>query len=281
MIALPDTPVDVPRDAAGLGAVFEWFLGLGLLYETVSNQRLGIQVKTEEEMADSVGRGFGGHCVEHAVLLTAVLRQLGFEARFVNADHHDRARGGSIEMAKALALVTLPEGVFACDPYYTRAVIPLPRAGALEAGRYAVRRLDPSSCAIETRRRGEVMSLDVVREDSTVEDRRRLFAERYAEFSPFGVTAPWFQVMRPVRRGLYYDPVGDSYLDHDRTSWRRLSADEVAALDWVPARVRELVPVLGERNRGEREAATRFLEGGEYVPFYRQLREASPSGAGG
>lgn len=281
MTALPDMPRSARHDAAGLREVFDWFLGLELLYETVSNQQLGVHIKTADAMAESVRRGFGGHCVEHALLLTAILGELGYDARFANADHHDRGRGVSIEMAKALALVTLPEGTFACDPYYSRAVIPLPRTGQLKEGRYAVRRLDPRSCAIETRRGGEVVGCDVVREDSTIDGRRRLFAERYAGFSPFGVTAPWFQVMRPVRRGLYYDPLHDAYLDHDKTTWRHLSTDELAALDWVPERVRELVPVLGERNRAERDAAARFLETGAYVPFYRQLRPASAIGIEG
>jgi hypothetical protein len=279
--ALADMPRNATRDATGLRQVFEWFRALGLLYETVSNHQLGVHVKTAGEMADSVRRGFGGHCVEHAVLLAAILGELGYDARFANADHHDRVRDVSIEMAKALVLVTLDEGTFACDPYYTRAVVPLPDAGRVEQGRYAVWRLDARTCAIDSLRRGAVVSRDVVREDSTIDDRRRLFAERYVEFSPFGVTAPWFQLRGPVRRGLYYDPLHDAYLEHDDATWRHLSASEVVTLGWVPERVRRRVPVLGERNRAERDAAARFLETGAYVPYYRQLRPASAVEPGG
>jgi hypothetical protein len=265
-------------DRERLTGVFEWFVGLALPYETVSNQLWNVHIKTAEQMVEAVTDGFGGHCVEHAVLLTAILAEQGFDARFVNADVHDLARGVRIELAKPMVYVRLGDQTFLCDPYYGRTLLRVPRRGELRSGRRVVRRLDDDDTVVVlSRRGGRAVGKDVVRTYSTIDDRRRLFRERYATFSPFGVTAPYYQLLRPVRRALYYEPEADRLLTHDGCSARYLSDDQLAHVGWIPEKLRALIPVAVERNRRERVAAAAFLRTGAYRPYYRTLgRPAEP-----
>jgi hypothetical protein len=272
-----DVPSAVDRDT--LSHAFEHFIRREVPYETVSNLALSRLVKSAAEMIEAVGSGLGGHCVEHAVLLTEFLRELGFDARFANADYHDRVSGRSTAMAKPLCLVRLGEETFVADPYYRRVLLPVPREGELRVGRFVVVRKSDDEFWIQSLKqgadgagRGAVWNEDRVRVSSTLLDRCRLFESRYAEFSPFGITAPYFQLMRPERKALFYDPEQDCLVDCDSVAVRELHEDGLAECDWIPERVRHLVLEFVGRSRATRTAARRFLARGEYAPHYLELK---------
>jgi N-acetyltransferase len=266
-----DAP-EQPADRHTLRRLFDWFVGRGLPYETVSNLQQNVLIKSAEQMAEAVARGFGGHCVEHAVLFAAFLREQGFDARFVNADYHDHLLGISIALAKPFVLVCIDGHLYVCDPYYRRLLLPVPDTGEIHSGNLSVRRVDADSFVIELRRNGTVANQDLVRESSSLEDRQWLFRDRYAEFTPFGITAPYYQVMRPARRAVYYDPHADEFVAHDETRVESLNEYQLAECGWIPRRYRELIPALAARNRREREHAAEFLQTGAYTPPYLRLR---------
>lgn len=265
-------------DRAALTHAFDHFVRREVPYETVSNLMSCRLVKSAAEMVETVGDGFGGHCVEHVVLLTEFLCELGFDARFANADYHDRLSGRSTAMAKPLCLVRMAEEMFVADPYYRRVLLPVPGKGELRVGRFAVVRKDDDEFWIQALKpsvagdgRGAVLNEDHVHVSSTLQDRCRLFEARYVEFSPFGITAPYFQFMRPERKALFYDPEQDCLVDCDSVVVRELQDKDLAACQWIPERVRHLVLELVDRSRATRTAARRFLARGEYTPHYLEL----------
>ncbi|MEN9578000.1 MAG: hypothetical protein RJA70_1009 [Pseudomonadota bacterium] len=275
-----DVPSAVDRDA--LAHAFEHFIRREVPYETVSNLVLSRLVKSAAEMVETVADGLGGHCVEHAVLLTEFLRELGFDARFANADYHDRVSGRSTAMAKPLCLVRVGETLFVADPYYRQVLLPVPREGELRVGRFVVVRKNDEEFWIQALKldaagagQGAVLNEDHVHALSTLHDRCRLFEARYAEFSPFGITAPYFQLMRPVRKALFYDPEQDCLVDCDPVAVRELQSEDLAKCEWIPERVRHLVLEFVGRSRAMRPAARRFLARGEYAPHYLQLERRS------
>jgi hypothetical protein len=271
--------VDGRADQAALQALFDWYVGLQIPYETISNLRADVLIRTPTEIAASAASGLGGHCVEHALLFTDLLREHGFAARYVNGDHHDYVLGVVMTLAKPFTLVNLRARLFVCDTYYRRVMLEVPGAGGAN-GDLVARRIDPWTFVIESRRDGKLTGEDIVHEESTLADRRRQFEERYHAFSPFGITAPYYQVMKPKRCGLYYDPGADQYVVHEGKKVFAVSDGDLPGLRWLPGGLAAQIPAVAARNRRERQAACAFLETGLYQPFYRQLtvrRTAAPA----
>jgi hypothetical protein len=268
-----------PADRTQLRRIFDWFVALDIPYETVSNLATDVLIKTPAELVDSIEAGFGGHCVEHAVLLTELLRESGFDARYVNADVHHPGRDGApdvvVRMAKPLVLVRVDAGRMVCDPYYGRTVLPVPDTEpSVVVKDVTLHRTARSVFIVRWHRDGRLTGADVVREDSGIERRRSLFQQRYSGFSPFGVTAPYYQQMRPVRQAVYYDPELDCLLTHTAHEVHRLSVRDLPSCDWIPPPIRERIAALVPRSRRERVTAAAFLHSGVYTPYYRLLQPA-------
>lgn len=257
------------HDAAALKALFDWYISLEIPYETVSNVEMDALIKTEQQMLRSVLAGDGGHCVEHSLLLTAVLRDFGFQCTLVNADYHNRKAGTVVKMAKPLVVVELGEESWVCDPYYRSVAQPILQVDdPSKTDGTQVSRESPTVFSIRKRVGGTIVDEDRANMEWTIHDRRLQFELRYKEFSPFGVTAPLYQRLRPVRTALFYSPEHDSLLVSEGSSYRLINTDELALETWVPETYRDralrLVPGLCET----RAAAGAFIKKGLFQPTY-------------
>lgn len=252
-----------------LKSVFDWYVSLKVPYETVSNLELGALVKTEEQMLGSVLAGDGGHCVEHSVLLAAVLGDLGFFGAVVNADYHDKNSGAVVKMAKPLVVVELQDESWVCDPYYRCMAQPIPPLGATgENGGIQVYRKSATEFRISKLVGGVVADEDHANMEWTIHDRRRQFEQRYADFSPFGITAPLYQRLRPVRTGLFYSPEYDSLLVSEGGKYRLIRTENLEHEKWVPEPFRRRVLKLLPGIRETRETAYEFIKTGLFPPSY-------------
>lgn len=253
--------------------LFEWYVKLAIPYETLSNIRSGVLVKSGEQTAESVAAGFGGHCVEHAELLAALLRETGFDARMVSADQTDYVFNLSSKLSGSYVLVDVEGQLFMCDSYYHEVFLPVPKRGGECQGRFAMTRTSDAQFLFQIYRNGTVVADNLVYERSTLDERRRIFSERYREFSPFGITAPYYQTKSPHRIALYYSPERDRCLVQEKTSGRLIEDRQVQECEWIPATYRSILPQAIERSRHERVAAMKFLEKGIFNPWYSRILE--------
>lgn len=259
-----------------LNKLFDWFIGLNIPYETVSNFELGTFIKTPEEMAECAVSGLGGHCVEHAVLWAEIARENGFLSSVVNADFNNYVLGVSGELTYAYALLELPDStrIFS-DTYYTGALLPIPPRGGIQRGQFVIKRISDKNFSFLNFSDGDLLKEDIVREDSDLAVRQRLFEQRYGNFFPFGVVAPYYQAKQPERRSIYYVPKLDRYLVQEKGKSYALPLEKLSDCDWIPsailAKIREVTP----RNRAERANAVAFLRKGIFNPVYTPLGDAS------
>jgi len=261
-----------------LNKIFSTMLGKNIPYETVSNLALDVHIKSATQMADAVVSGLGGHCVEHAVLLLAVLLEHGFDATYANGDVHDVLRNTCNPLAKAYVLVTIDGDTFACDPFYRRKSILLPREGVIHYKKLVLQRLDKNTVRLQTVVNGDVTHEEVIRQNTTLDDRRNEFKRRYVAFSPFGITAPYFQQMLPMRRALFYHPISDRFVAHDNSSLMMIALDSLDECDWIPASIRSQILMFLPVARRQRDAAIAFLKQGLYTPHYLQLETRATLG---
>ena len=256
-------------DRIALKTVFDWHLSLKVPYETVSNLELGALVKTEEQMLGSVLAGDGGHCVEHSVLLAAVLGDLGFSCAVVNGDYHNKNSGVLVKMAKPLVVIELQDESWVCDPYYRCMAQPLPPVGGVgEDGDIQVYRKSTSEFRIIKLVGNVVADEDHVNMEWTIHDRRCQFEQRYTDFLPFGITAPLYQLLRPVRTGLFYSPEHDSLLVSEGSIYRLIRTEDLEHEQWVPDLYRRRVLKLLPGIRETRGAAYEFIKSGLFPPSY-------------
>jgi hypothetical protein len=258
----------------GLRQLFDWYTALSIPYETLSNIEQDVLIKDAAQMLAAVQAGDGGHCVEHSVLFAALLAERGFDATLVNADYHDYQRQLHVSASKPLVLVQLEEGAWVCDPYYRGIVLPLPREGTLAHGTFVTARTADGNFSIERHQRGRVADEDRADLARGIDYRRRQFETRYQHFSPFGVTAPLFQLMRPVRKAVFYSPRRDRLIVAEADTYQVADPDDLPAIAWLPesfhARIGAVLPML----RAQRAHARTFLETGLFPPYYERLREA-------
>lgn len=265
-------PVEVGSlSVSALRQLFDWYVGLNIPYETLSNIHTGVLVKDAVQMLGAVEQGGGGHCVEHSVLLAAVLADAGFDARIVNADYHDHRKGTVVRIAKPLVVVSAEGGQWICDPYYRTVVLPLPETGSHRDGEYEVTRSGEGAFHILRLQDGRPVDEDRADFGWTLDTRRRQFADRYTDFSPFGVTAPFYQVMRPVRTAIFYSPRHDRLIVAEGNRYDAIADGDLAGLDWIPERFRASILAALPTSRGQRAAALAFLEGGLFPPYYERL----------
>jgi hypothetical protein len=263
---------EVEVSQAGLAGLFDWYLSLGIPYETLSNLASGVLIKNAGQMLEAVLAGGGGHCVEHSVMLEAVLREAGFDARMINADYHDARTGARITLSKPLVVVLLDGRMWVCDPYYRTVMLPVPAAGSVRDGAFEITRVD-DKCFMLARIDGErVADADHANLDWPLAMREAQFRTRYQQFSPFGVTAPFFQVLRPVRQAIFYSPRDDALLATGGAGYQVFAPEEIDAHTWVPPRVRRGIVERLAASRAEREEALRFLASGLFPPFYERLQ---------
>lgn len=256
-------------DRIALKTVFNWHLSLKIPYETLSNLELGALVKTEEQMLGSVLAGDGGHCVEHSVLLAAVLGDLGFSCAVVNGDYHNKNSGVLVKMAKPLVVIELQDESWVCDPYYRCMAQPLPPVGGVgEDGDIQVYRKSASEFRIIKLVGNVVADEDHVNMEWTIHDRRCQFEQRYTDFLPFGITAPLYQLLRPVRTGLFYSPEHDSLLVSEGSIYRLIRTEDLEHEQWVPDLYRRRVLKLLPGIRETRGAAYEFIKSGLFPPSY-------------
>jgi hypothetical protein len=264
-------PVDVGNlpNRTTLKTVFGWYISLKIPYETVSNLELSILVKTGKQMLGSVLAHDGGHCVEHSVLLAAILDALGFSCIVVNADYHNNHSGTVVKMAKPLVVVELQDESWVCDPYYRCLAQPIPAVGETrKSGDILVYRESPSKFRISKLIGGVVADEDRVNMEWTIHERRIQFEQRYKDFSPFGITAPLFQLIRPVRTGLFYSPEHDSLLVSESSTYRLIENKDLEHEHWIPKsfkhRILKLLPEICQT----RTAAYEFIKTGLFPPSY-------------
>lgn len=256
-------------DRIALKTVFNWHLSLKIPYETLSNLELGALVKTEEQMLGSVLAGDGGHCVEHSVLLAAVLGDLGFSCAVVNADYHNKNSGVLVKMAKPLIVVKLQDESWVCDPYYRCMTQPIPAVGGVgEDGDIQVYRKSASEFRIIKFMGDVVVDEDHANMEWTIHDRRCQFEQRYTDFLPFGITAPLYQLLRPVRICLFYSPEHDSLLVSEGGRYRLIRTEDLEYEKWVPDLYRRRVLKLLPGIREKRRAAYEFIKSGLFPPSY-------------
>ncbi|WP_162296941.1 arylamine N-acetyltransferase [Burkholderia ubonensis] len=266
---------DVEVSPAGLARLFDWYLSLGIPYETLSNLASGVLIKNAGQMLAAVLDGGGGHCVEHSVLLEAVLHEAGFDARLINADYHDERNGVRITLSKPLVVVRLDGGMWVCDPYYRNVMLPVPDAGALRTGEFEVTRVDAARFVLARIDGARVVDADHANLEWPLAMREAQFRTRYRQFSPFGVTAPFYQVLRPVRQAIFYSPRDDALLATKGASYQVFTPDRIDEHAWVPAHVRAGIAERLAAARAEREDALRFLESGLFPPFYERLQRVA------
>lgn len=249
--------------------VFQWFIDLNIIYETASNFQKNILIKNAEQMVDALADGFGGHCVEHAVLLTTIFCEMGFAAKLINADYHDYRKNVHITMAKPLTLVSLSNEIIVCDSYYRRLLLPVPKNGKLTYHGHCIKRINSKCFAIQAIKDGKIVNEDMASENYTIETRQKQFDDRYAAFFPFGVTAPYYQLLHPIRKALYYVPQKDKLLVIHNNNSYYIDDSDVDKCEWIPENIRLWIPKMLCRNRNERNESIAFLRTGIYQPNYK------------
>ncbi|HEX7936063.1 MAG TPA: arylamine N-acetyltransferase [Paraburkholderia sp.] len=266
---------EIDVSPSGLGRLLDWYLSLGIPYETLSNLASDVLIKNAEQMLAAVLDGGGGHCVEHSVLLEAVLHEAGFDARLVNADYHDERNGGRITLSKPLVVVRLGERMWVCDPYYRTVMLPVPAEGSVREGMFEITRVDEKRFVLARVEGEHVIDADHANLDWPLAMREAQFRTRYQQFSPFGVTAPFYQVLRPVRQAIFYSPRDDALLATQGASYQVFAPERIDEFAWIPARAREDIAQRLPASRAQREDALRFLESGLFPPFYERLRRSA------
>jgi hypothetical protein len=256
----------------GLKDVFDWYLSLHIPYETISNLETGVLIKSAAQMADTVIAGGGGHCVEHSVLLTEILQEAGFDAQLVNADYHDHRTGATVLFSKPLVVVRMDGGMWVCDPYYRSTMLAIPASGASREAEFAVTRHDRDKFTIAKLANDVPVDEDRADLNWSLQMREEQFRSRYRRFSPFGVTAPFYQLLRPTRKAVFYSPRDDAIVATDGGRYRVMDAAEIEHLNWVPEKIR--VAVMSRLNacRRERGEALAFIDTGSFPPFYERLQ---------
>lgn len=268
-----------PPSEDALRCLFDWYLTLAISYETLSNIAQGILIKDATQMLAAVRAGGGGHCVEHSVLLTALLKEYGYVAELINADYHDHQRQIRMGIAKPLVLVRLAHEWWVCDPYYRAIMYPVPSHGVVKWKTFDITRLTTQEFSITRRQRGLVVDEDHANCAWTIETRKQQFETRYRDFSPFGVTAPFFQLLRPVRQAVFYSPRRDSLIVVDGDSFRTIESVQLADIGWLPTALRPCIVSALPMLRSQREAALDFLNQGKFPVYYERLRETNASPA--
>lgn len=267
-------PGKVSNTPDGLRQIFNWYLSLNIPYETISNLETGILIKNATQMANAVVNGSGGHCVEHSVLLTGILEEAGFDARLVNADYQDYRTGTKVLLSKPLVVVRSEMGEWVCDPYYRSTLLVIPESGTLRNGNLVVTRRDHDRFTITRFVGDEVMDEDHADLRWSLQMREEQFRSRYQRFSPFGVTAPFYQLMRPTRKAVFYSPRDDAVVATDGGRYRVVDAANIVHLSWVPENIRIAVISRLDVCRRERSEALAFIEAGAFPPFYEHLLRA-------
>jgi hypothetical protein len=153
--------------------------------------------------------------------------------------------------------------------------MPVPYEGERAGGERVRATAQGAQIRIETFRREAAATTERLQLRSGIEERIRLFATRYRDFSPFGITAPYYQQLRPARRALYFVPEENQLLVQDGTQIRLIADDAIEEETWVPAQIRRQLPAALGRNRQERDHAIAFLQTKTFLPQYRLLPQAS------
>jgi hypothetical protein len=260
------------HSAQELADAFNWYISLTIPYETLSNIRLGVFIKNPQEMLSTVVAGGGGHCVEHSVLLQALLIELGFDATLINADFRNHVTNKVVRISKPLVVVTIGTEMYVCDPYYRHLFLKLPAQGQDKQGNFLVTRESDIEFSIIRLKGEEAIDEDCANFEWSLEVRRKQFESRYQEFSPFGVTAPFYQILRPVRKAIFYSPVEDCLVCAEGDSYRYISESDLSELEWLPAQYRSEILEHLESARSQRSAASDFIHKGQFPPYYESLK---------
>lgn len=263
--------------SASLKQVFEWYMSLAIPYETLSNIESSVLIKNAIQMLEAVQAGGGGHCVEHSVLLTELLKEFGFSAELVNADYHDHQRQIRVKISKPMVVVRLSEGWWVCDPYYRAIVFPVPGSGTEQWKSFEIARQSEHEFSIGRRQNGVIVDEDRANCTWTLEVRQHQFDTRYKHFSPFGVTAPFFQILRPVRKSVFYSPRHDTLIIAEGDSFQPIESSGLCEVSWLPQAICNRIINALPGIRKQRTDAVEFLNQGLFPPYYERLRDASVS----
>jgi hypothetical protein len=252
--------------------IFAHYIGLDIPYETLSNFDLQSLIKTPAQIAHAVSDAGGGHCVEHVSLLDAVFREQNIPSKVVNADHTDFKAGVYSDLAITYALASVGGELLLCDPFYGALYAKVPKAGGTLQDHVVTKRIDSNRFVFMTfDGDGLLTREDVIHEDSDLSARQKIFESRYVDFFPFGVVAPYYQVVRPISRSLYYSPKFDCYIVQENRKSYQLPLDGLSSCGWIPDRFREKIPRATETNRSQRSAAQQFLRLGLFNPYYKSV----------
>jgi hypothetical protein len=249
-------------------AIFSHYLGLRIPYETVSSLEANALVREPADIAATVSDARGGHCIEHVVLLAALFREQGIQAKVATADFTNVEGGVYSPLASTFALAYVDNETWLCDPYYgaVRAKVP-GHGGCLRHG-VVMRRIDSDRFVYMTFEGESMYREDVVYENVDLSERVATLKGRYLEFTPFGVLSPYYQEVRPAWRALLYSPRFDRYVVQEKRSSFQMGLDELNRCEWIPDHIRKRIPAVTELNRAQRETAVRLLRRGLFNPFY-------------
>jgi hypothetical protein len=252
--------------------LFRWFTGLQIPYETLTNIDEEVLIRTSEQLLPSIAKGAGGHCVEHSLLFADILGEHGFEAQVVNADHKDYISGLASGNSRSYVLVTVGSDQILADSLYAQTCFSVPKFGGNMNDGIFVRRLSEEHFSFAIFTGSTLVAEDIVNESVSLDDRRKLFVERYTGINPFGVFAPFFQTTKPFRKGIYYAPKSDSLVVHENRESFHLSDTDIPSQLWIPRVLRDLLPAALSVNRRDRSALLARLRAGISNPYYYQMK---------
>jgi hypothetical protein len=268
-----------PHEAScdALHQFMEEFAALRIPYETLSNHSSGVLIKPPVQLSAAYRDGLGGHCLEQAQLLRAVLVEAGFHARLVHADQLDLVSQSHMRCSQTYVLVTLEAETYLCDAFLTRRAYPLPVGEGVRWGPCVIRR------PLHDMHRWQMELLwfdepsdELVREERLYlylpeDTREKMFHERYANFSPFGVLTPFFRLARPDT-SIHYVPAFDEFSISSKGQVRRIRRDELAEETWIPAPYRQAIQRAADELKGRRQAYLQVLKRDLSSPYVEPLR---------
>jgi hypothetical protein len=254
-------------------AIFAYYVSLKIPYETVSNFETKALVRAPAEIAATVAAQRGGHCIEHASLLAALLEEQGIRAKVISGDHTNVECGVYSALASTFAMATVVGESYLCDPFYGAVRARVPKSGGCLRDGVVIRRLDPNTIVYVTFEGETMYRDDVVYENVDFSERLALIESRYRDFFPFGVLTPYYQEVRPKWRSLLYSPKFDCYVVQEKRTSFQIPIDKLDTCEWIPKPIRTRIPLATEFNRAQREIAIRFLRRGLFNPFYLSVAE--------
>jgi len=255
--------------------LFDKFVSLNIPYETISNLRDNVLIKTPGQMIECIESGMGGHCVEHALVLCEVFKEHGMDAIYVNADNIDHIANVTTLLSKPYIMLKINGEDLLVDAYYRRMIFKVPKEGKIEMERFTIDRIDDVTVKISFFGRKGMYSEEIIYFKSGIKEKIKIFDDRYKFFTPFGITAPYYQEISPQRKGIYFDVERDSLVLQENKEVKYVSEMELSFVDWIPDYIKSGILSYVLRNKSEKSEVREFLESGEYTPIYKILEKSN------